>query len=186
MGPAVLWRAAAASAQVARPTLSNGSLPPTSARAADPKGPRRGELVTPRHPQPEQIFRLLLKISVGVAHSRSLDSYFCNALLSAAGPIILPKDATVWSTDEEAAVRWPPSLGDMWHAKRAPQALHRRSKNTPLDAVIHIRSGPARTLARLPKITHPRYLHLRYSQRSTTPQCNGAASPWGNRLGDHG
>ncbi|KAL1122511.1 hypothetical protein AAG570_002842 [Ranatra chinensis] len=47
-------------------------------------------------------------------------------------------------------------------------------------------SGTARTQSRLPKITRPRYPHLGYSQGSAQPQCNGRASPWRNRLVDHG
>ena len=37
----------------------------------------------------------------------------------------------------------------------------------------------------LTKITHSSFPHLGKSQGSTTPQCNGAASPWRNYLGDH-
>src|SRR5918993_1307604 len=53
---------------------------------------------------------------------------------------------------------------------------HLRREGTRKEAIL---SGPARTLARLTKITHPRYLHLRYSQGSAAPKCNGTASPWG-------
>ena len=47
-------------------------------------------------------------------------------------------------------------------------------------------TGTARMQSRLPKITRPSYTHLGQSQGSTQPQCNGRASPWGNRLLDHG
>ena len=38
----------------------------------------------------------------------------------------------------------------------------------------------------LPEIIPSSYPHLEYLQGSTQPRCNGRASPWGNRLLDHG
>ncbi|KAL1122526.1 hypothetical protein AAG570_002857 [Ranatra chinensis] len=81
-----------------------------------------------------------------------------------------------------------PGLGGFMKAfyagRRAILTAIDRSKYKEL--LVSVGPGQRVRSSRLPKITRPRYPHLGYSQGSAQPQCNGGASPWRNRLVDHG
>ena len=60
-----------------------------------------------------------------------------------------------------------------------------REINVMLTDMI-ISGGSANADLPLTEITLSSCPHLGQSQGSAQPKCNGRASPWGNRLGDHG
>src|SRR4029434_4099548 len=59
-----------------------------------------------------------------------------------------------------------------------------QSRHFSLSLNHHV-MGERERSSPLPEIVQSRFLHLRNSQGSARPECNGRASPWANNLLDH-